>query len=124
MNNQLIIFGNPTPTDFDFISKDSDISFSSSTSSTKSDAQSAPPGCDQIFDQLCDSYAEWVVRADRQLPPDWSMPDLVRAVIDDEAIKMQSFLTDSYYDLMLHESNSWLCQELFQFLDLINYVSR
>lgn len=120
--NELVLYGNPTPSDLDFMISDDNLSFSSSTSSTRSDAQSAPPECERIFDRICDEYAEWVVRADKQLSPEWNMPDLVRAVIGDEAIHMPGFLTDSYYDVMLHGSNSWVCQEVFQFLDLINYV--
>lgn len=57
----------------------------------------------------------------RQLPPEWNMPDLVRAVIGDEAIHTPGFLKEAYYDVMLHGPNSWLCDEVFQFLDLIRY---
>jgi len=121
--NELVLYGNPTPSDLDFMIEDENPSFSSSTSSTRSDAQSAPPECERIFDRISDECAECAVRADKQLPPEWNMPDLVRTVIgDDEAIHMPSFLTNSYYDVMLHGSNSWLCQEVFQFMDLINYV--
>lgn len=112
--NSLVLYGNPTPSDFDFMINDSNsLSFSSSTSSTRSDAQSAPPECERIFDRLCDEYTEWVGRAGKQLPPEWNMPDLVRTVIGDEAIHMPGFLTDSYYDVMLHGPNSWLCQDIF-----------
>lgn len=61
--NLLVLYGNPTPSDFDFMIEDENLSFSSSTSSTRSDAQSAPPECERIFDKICDEYAEWVVRA-------------------------------------------------------------
>lgn len=100
------------------------MSFSSSTSSTLSstgsDAQSAPPELEQVFDKICDKYAEWVVKAGKQLPPEWNMPDLVRAVIGDEGIN-PDFLRDHFYDVMLQGANSWLCQEVLQFIDLINY---
>ena len=59
------------------------------------------------------------MRAGKQLPPEWSMPDLVRTVIGDEAIHIPGFIKDSYVDVMLHGQNSWLCNEVFQFLDLI-----
>ena len=36
------------------------------------------------------------------LPPEWSMPELVRTVIGDEAINIPGFLRDCYYDVMLH----------------------
>lgn len=94
----------------------------SSLSSTRSDAQSAPPELERVFDVVCDEYTRCVVRAGKQLPPEWTMPDLVRTVIGDEAIHIPGFITDAYYDLMLCGPNSWLCQDLFQFLDLINYT--
>lgn len=47
------------------------------------------------------------------------MPGLVRTVIGDEAIHIPGFLKDSYVDVMLYGQNSWLCNEVFQFLDLI-----
>ena len=122
MYNQLILYGNPTPGDLHFMLDDESMSFSSSTSSTRSDAQSAPPECEQIFEALCSEYTKWVSRSDKQLPPEWNMPDLVQTVMGEEAIHMPGFLTDSYYDIMLHGSNSWLCQDIFKFLDLINYV--
>lgn len=57
-----------------------------------------------------------------QLPPEWTMPDLVRAVISDDRIDSPGFLTNDYYDVMLHGQNAWLCEQIFAFLDLINYV--
>lgn len=77
---------------------------------------------ERVFERICDEYAEWVVRTGKQLPPEWNMPDLVRTVIGDEAIHMPGFLKELYYDVMLHGPNSWLCQDVFKFLDLINYV--
>lgn len=85
-----------------------------STSTAGSDAQSAPPELE--LDRICNEYAEWVVKAGKQLPPQWDMPDLVRTVIGEEAITIP--LTDEYYDIMLHGANCWLCQ--VHFLDLIN----
>jgi hypothetical protein len=126
MNGQsLVLYGHPTSSDVEFmLSKSQKMSFDSlsSPSSTRSDAESAPPDGEQLFDRICSEYAEWVVRAGKQLPPEWSMPDLVRTVIGDEAIHIPGFLKDSYYDLMLHGQNAWLCEQIFDFLDLINYV--
>lgn len=62
-----------------------------SLSSTRSDAQSAPPELERVFGTICDEYTEWVVRAGKQLAPEWKMPDLVRAVIGDEAIHTPGF---------------------------------
>lgn len=63
-----------------------------------------------------------MVIAEKQLKTEWGMPDLVRTVIGDEAIHIPGFLMDSYSNVILHGPNSCLCQEIFQFLDLINYV--
>ncbi|CAI8600299.1 unnamed protein product [Vicia faba] len=95
-----------------FFERPSFLSSTSSTlSSTRSDAQSAPPELERVFDRICDEYAEWVVRAGKQLPPEWSMPGLVRTVIGDEAIHIPGFIKDSYVDVMLYGQNSWLCNE-------------
>ncbi|CDP17406.1 unnamed protein product [Coffea canephora] len=123
---QIILYGHTTTSDIDFMETDP-LSFPSTSSaanidSTMSDAQSAPPELERVFDRICDEYAECVLKAGKQLPPEWTMPDLVRTVVGEEPTSIPGFLTHSYYDLMLHGSNSWLCQELFEFLDLINYV--
>ncbi|TXG46236.1 hypothetical protein EZV62_028267 [Acer yangbiense] len=84
--------------------------------SSKSDAQSAPPECERIFDRISDECAECAVRADKQLPPEWNMPDLVRTVIgDDEAIHMPSFLTNSYYDVIAAELTTLLESRITNF---------
>ncbi|KAJ9535543.1 hypothetical protein OSB04_un001323 [Centaurea solstitialis] len=48
------------------------------------------------------------------------MPDLVRAVIDEETLgsPSYSYMRAAYYDAMLHGHDSWLCQEVFDFLDI------
>jgi len=101
----LVLYGNPTPSDLLFFESSS--LTSSTLSSTRSDAQSAPPELERVFDRICDECAEWMVRAGKQLPPEWSMPDLVRTVIGDEAIHIPGFLKYSYYDVMLHGQNSF-----------------
>jgi len=123
--NSLVLYGRPTSSDLKFMLSDSNsmsLDSLSSSSSTGSDAQSAPPELKRVFDRICDEYAECVLKAGKQLPPEWTMPDLVRTVVGEEPTSIPGFLTHSYYDLMLHGSNSWLCQELFEFIDLINYV--
>lgn len=82
-----------------------------------SDAESAPPELERVFDRICSSYTEWIERSGKQLPLEWSMPDLVRTVIGDSAIHNPGFLKEAYYDLMLHGPNSWLCDEVFRFLE-------
>lgn len=107
---KLTIFegANPTPSDIRFMHssniqiRHSDgqlpVSFSenSSCSSTRSDAESAPPDLEQLFDSLSKLYEEWVAKSGKQLPPQWNMPDLLRFVIGDEAAQNPSLLTDSY----------------------------
>ncbi|KAK9049781.1 hypothetical protein SSX86_031253 [Deinandra increscens subsp. villosa] len=96
-------------------------SSTSTNSSTASDAQSAPPDVEQLFHFICDEYTRCVHEAGRVLPPEWTMPDLVRTMLGDEAIQ-HGFLTDAYYDVMLCGTHSWGCEELLNLLDLINYV--
>lgn len=117
----IVLYGHPTSGDVQFMLSSESMSLDSlsSTSSTRSDAESAPPDFEGILDRISKEYTEWVGRSGRQLPPEWTMPDLVRAVIADERIEIPGFLRDDYYDVMLHGR---LCQEIFEFLDLINYL--
>jgi hypothetical protein len=66
-------------------------------------------------------YYRCVHEAGKVLPPEWPMPDLVRAIMGDGALQ-HGFLTDAYYDVLLCGTRSWGCEELLNFLDLINYV--
>ncbi|RDY14283.1 hypothetical protein CR513_00700, partial [Mucuna pruriens] len=121
-NNSLLLFGNPTSSDVKFMLSDTRNITSSTLSSTRSDAQSAPPELERVFNQICDKCEDLVLLSNRQVPPEWTMPDLVRAVISDDRIDSPGFLTNDYYDVMLHGQNAWLCEQIFHFLDLINYV--
>lgn len=124
-STELILYGDPTLSDMDFLMDTDLTSFPSSGTSTSfstaSDAQSAPPDFDQLFNRICDEYSSCVHEAGRVLPPEWTMPDLVRTMLGDEAIQ-HGFLTDAYYDVMLCGIRSWGCEELLNLLDLINYV--
>lgn len=96
MNQEyLVLYGHATASDFDFMESDPpsfpSTSTASTLSSTGSDAQSAPPELERVFDRICNEYAEWVVKAGKQLPPQWDMPDLVRTVIGEEAITIPGF---------------------------------
>lgn len=127
MNQEsIVLYGQTTISDLEFMESYS-LSFPSTSSadslcSTMSDAESAPPELDRVFDRICSEYAEWVVKAGKELPPQWDMPSLVRAVIGDEGINIPGFLTDSYYDVVLHGSNSWVFQEVLNWISLINYA--
>lgn len=48
-----------------------------------------------------------MVIAGKQLPPEWSMPDLVRTVLGDEVVQDPSYLADVFSDLSLHGLQSW-----------------
>lgn len=105
-------------TDTDFPSFPS--SASSTSSSTLSDAQSAAPDLDLLLTQICQEYQKCVHEAGRLVPPEWTMPDLVRATLGEEALQQHGLLTDAYYDVMLCGTRSWGCEELLNFLDLVN----
>lgn len=120
---------NPTPTERRFMhSTDIQIRHSdgrfpvSNISSTRSDAESAPPELEQLFDSLCQLYQDCVLKSGKQFTPQWKMPDLLRFVIGDEAAQNPSLLTDYYYDMVMHGPRSWVCEDILQTLDLINYV--
>ena len=122
---ELLLYGDPTPREMDFLMYTDFTSFPSSGASpslsTASEAESAPPDFDQLFQRICEEYSKCVHEAGRVLPPEWTMPDLVLAMLGDEAIQ-HGFLTDAYYDVMLCGTRSWGCEELLNLLDLINYV--
>jgi hypothetical protein len=127
MNEQsLVLYGHPTSSDVQFMLSDTSNmsldSLSSSTSSTRSDAQSAPPNFEETLNLISNEYTELLRISGRQLPPEWTMPELVWAAISDDRIDSPGFLTSEYYDVMLHGQNAWLCEQIYNFIDLINYV--
>lgn len=126
MNEQsLVLYGHPTSSDVQFMLSDTrnmSLDSLSSTSSTRSDAESAPPDFEEILNIISNEYTKWVGRSGRQLPPEWTMPDLVRAVISDDRIDSPGFLTNDYYDVMLHGQNAWLCEQIFDFIDLMENI--
>lgn len=89
MNEQaLVLYGHTTSSDVQFMLSDTrKMSFDSlsSTSSTRSDAESAPPYFEGRLNRISNESTKWVRRSGRQLPPEWTMPDLVRAVISDSS---------------------------------------
>lgn len=73
MNNQnWVVYGNLTPSDLAFF-LDESTAFSSSTSSTlsstRSDAQSAPPELERVFDRVCEEYTKCINTAGKTLTP-------------------------------------------------------
>lgn len=126
MNNlatEIIFFEGATSSDLNFMMNVENFPspYGSPLSSTRSDAQSAPPDLGEVFGLICDEYSRCVHEAGRQIPPQWTMPDLVQMVLGDEALQYD-FLRDAYYDIMLCGTRSWGCEQLLNFVDLINYV--
>ncbi|KAL6589905.1 hypothetical protein ACP70R_050183 [Stipagrostis hirtigluma subsp. patula] len=100
-------------------------SSNSSTSSTRSVAESAPPECTELIKKISAECTRLVVQAGRQIPTEWEMPDLFRTVIIRDPQGMEvipSFLTDTYYDLMLYGDQSWVFKDILAWIDLINYA--
>ena len=124
--NSIVLYGNPTLSDFDFLMDSELRSFPSSNTSTsssiQSDASSAPLEFEEILDIISKESLKWIERSGRQVPPEWTTSDLVREVIGTDWISIEGLLRDHFYDIMLHGPNSWLSQDLFAFLDLINYT--
>ena len=127
-NHSMVLYGDPTPSDLLFM-QSSPISFPStsasstlSSNSTRSDAQSAPPELDLLFPKICDKCEELVLLSNRQVPPEWNMADLIRAVMGNEAIQIPGNLQDTYYDVLLRGATSWLFEGLGNFIDLIHYA--
>ena len=64
MEKQIVVYGNPTPSDLRFMHSDPfsfpSKSSSSTLSSTRSDAESAPPELDRLFHEICEKSAELV----------------------------------------------------------------
>jgi len=115
-----IVLYDASPSDVDYLMlMESSFTSSSSDSSTASDARSAAPVIEQLFRDICDEYSRCVHEAGRVLPTEWTMPDLVRMMVGDEALQ-RDFLTDAYYDVMLCGIRSWGCEELLNLLDLLN----
>ena len=91
--NELILYGVSSAADLEFMLSRSDsvsLESLSSTSSTRSDAESAPPDFEGILDRISNEYTHWLLQSGRELPPEWTMPDLVRAVISDDHIERLS----------------------------------
>lgn len=112
-----------TPSDLNFMQSSTSSFLSiSSSSSTRSDAQSAPPELTQLFDGICKKSAELLRLRGRELPPEWNIADLIQAVMGDEALRIPGHLQDTYYDVLLRGCSSWLLEDLSNLLDLTHNV--
>ena len=122
----IILYGDPTPSDFEFLRSDP-ISFPSASSTstlsaTMSDAQSAPPEVDQLFYEITNKCEELVLLSNRQLLPQWNMTDLMQTVMGADSLKIPGYLQDTYYDVILRGGTSWIMEDIINFIDLINYT--
>ena len=98
-NSLLLYYGSPTPSDMEFMDSHPfsfpSASTSSTLSSTRSDAQSAPPELTQLFDDICQNSAELLRLRGRELPPEWNIADLIQAVMGDEALQIPGHIQDT-----------------------------
>jgi len=91
-----------------------------SGSSTRSDAESAPPEASDLFLRISAECTRLVEREGKQIPSQWDMSDLLRTLIGNDNIP--GFLSHTYYDVMLLGPNSWLFLDIINWIDLVNYV--
>ena len=113
--NALLLYGNPTPSDFDFMIEDS-LSFSSSTSSTRSDAQSAPQDLSQTVSRL---FREMLEEIGADLPSNWSPEEWTRLVLGEEEMLDPSYLSDVYSNLLECGFHSCYWEQAFDYLTLL-----
>jgi hypothetical protein len=116
----LIIYGDITSSDRRFFQESkTNMSFLSG-SSTRSDAESAPPEASDLFLRISAECTRLVEREGKQIPSQWDMSDLLRTLIGNDNIP--GFLSHTYYDVMLLGPNSWLFLDIINWIDLVNYV--
>lgn len=106
-NPNIILYGQPTHSEKIFmISWSTDlnvgVSLNSGTTieSTESDAQSAPP-FDEILESITKKFIHLLESKERQLPTEWSMPDLVRAVNGEDFSTLVRFMTYKPMELIV-----------------------
>ncbi|KAL8262457.1 hypothetical protein R6Q59_023806 [Mikania micrantha] len=106
-NPNLILYGQPTHSEkFLMISWSTDlnvgVSLNSGTTieSTESDARSAPP-FDEILESITNQLIHLLESKERQLPTEWSMPDLVRAVNGEDFSILVRFMTYKPMELIV-----------------------
>lgn len=76
------------------------------------------------FTEGCTRLEGFIANSERQVPPGWSMADLVRAASSNQGVNPPGLITSYYYGLLLHGQNSWLCQELFDILSELPLLMR
>lgn len=114
--NFLVLYGNPTPSDLDFLMDEDSLSFSSSTSSTRSDAQSAPQDLSKLIYRL---FQERIEKIGADLPSNWSPEEFTRLVIGEEEVLDPSYLSDVYSNLLECGFHSCYWEQAFEYITLL-----
>jgi hypothetical protein len=122
-NPSWVVIGHATSSDVQFMLSSSDTD-TTSTLSTGSVAESAPPEYTELFNKILSECLKWVGQAGKEIPPQWDMPDLLRTVVigDEDMEVIHPFLTDTYYEIILHGPNSRVISDILAWIDLINYA--
>jgi hypothetical protein len=115
--NTIILYGDPSPSDVEFMSIDP-FSFSSfeSLSETMSDAQSVPPNLyypiSEIFDRMLQEMGA-------DLPSNWSPEQFCQLVIGDAQMQNPAYLEDVYSNLLECGFHSCYWELAFDYIPLL-----
>lgn len=124
MENKIVLFGSPSPSEIQFIEQDTVVSPNSIPHSPpmEVEVQSAPDQIDLLFTTLETEYKKFLCESGRQVPPQWTISDLTKMVCPNDTGELEfSCMKQTYYDLMICGTRAWSVEELFDFIDLINY---
>ncbi|KAL5100315.1 hypothetical protein RYX36_004642 [Vicia faba] len=116
----LALYGNTTSSDLKFMLSETEMYLDSlsSTSSTRSDAGSAPTDPVEILDRISTESSKWVDLSGRQLPPEWSLDfsAMIFPVVHIGAIAV-SFL---FVVMMFHIQIAEIHEEVLRYLPELN----
>jgi hypothetical protein len=86
--------------------------------------ESAPPEYIEFFNKFCSECLRLVGQEGKEISPQWDMPDLLRTVVigDEDMGVILPFLTDTYYEIILHGPNSRVISDILTWIDLVNYA--
>lgn len=114
---QIVLYGNVTKSDFDFLQESiGPVSFPLSSAT----AESAPPELENLFSDICKNCENLARQENLQFSSEWNVPELLTAIMG-QGVKIPGYLNQTYYDIILRGSNSWIFEDLKNFIDLINY---
>lgn len=94
-NSSLVVFGPATSSNVEFMLESS----SSTSSTTESVAESASPECTDLLNQISSLCVQFLGKAGKEIPPQWSMSDLLQTVVigEEDMGVSRPFLADTYY---------------------------